>query len=119
VLDFLDEPDTQLNTWPYDGDVGIHYSASELFCGYVLDQYGGRENASALAGEDATRPPPSRTSRRLTKAPRPSTSTARTTTTPKGQERSPSTEPRKSLSGSRSWTEPSGGPIVATESTRG
>jgi len=48
VLEFLDRPDTQLTTWPYVEDVGVHYSASELFFGYLLDQYGGRENAQEL-----------------------------------------------------------------------
>jgi hypothetical protein len=49
VLSFLDQPDTQLNFWPYLENVDVHYSASQLFFTYLLDQYGGRENAEALA----------------------------------------------------------------------
>ena len=53
VREFLGDPDTQLNFWPYLDDVGIHYSASELFFSYLLDQYGGRENAKVLTAERA------------------------------------------------------------------
>jgi immune inhibitor A len=49
VWEFLGRPDTQLNFWPYQSGVSIHYAASELFLGYLLDQYGGRENGKALA----------------------------------------------------------------------
>ncbi|HUF53033.1 MAG TPA: hypothetical protein VMR52_04570 [Dehalococcoidia bacterium] len=52
VWEFLGQPDTQLTSWPYGGGASIHYAASELFFGYVLDHYGGRENAKALAEED-------------------------------------------------------------------
>jgi hypothetical protein len=51
VWEFLGKPDTQLNFWPYQQDVSIHYSASELFLSYLLDQYGGRQNARVLASE--------------------------------------------------------------------
>lgn len=47
VWEFLGRPDYQLNHWPASGS-SINYAASELFMGYVLDHYGGRENASAL-----------------------------------------------------------------------
>jgi immune inhibitor A len=47
VWGFLGAPDTQLNTWP-TGDTSVHYSESELFFDYVLDHYGGRQNAKAL-----------------------------------------------------------------------
>jgi len=45
---FLDNPDTQLNFWPPLGDTAIHYAASELFLSYLLDHYGGRDQASRL-----------------------------------------------------------------------
>jgi len=45
--DFFGRPDTQLNAWP-EGDTAVHYAESELFFTYLLDHYGGRENANAL-----------------------------------------------------------------------
>ncbi len=45
--DFLATPDTQLTVWPPDGG-GIHYGESQLFFRYLLDRFGGRENAAAL-----------------------------------------------------------------------
>jgi len=48
VDSFLDKPDTQLTFWPEIGDSAIHYAASELFFSYLLDHYGGRENAKEL-----------------------------------------------------------------------
>jgi hypothetical protein len=51
VQAFLDAPDTQLNFWPAAGDTAVHYAASELFFSYLLDHYGGRENAKALLAE--------------------------------------------------------------------
>ncbi len=45
---FLASPDTQLNYWPAGGDTGVHYAASQLFFRYLLDHFGGRENASQL-----------------------------------------------------------------------
>lgn len=51
IYTFLNQPDLQLDAWPTDGDVIPHYAASELFFAYLLDQYGGRENAEALIGE--------------------------------------------------------------------
>jgi len=47
---FLTSPDTQLNYWPVEGDTGVHYAASQLFFRYLLDRFGGRENASQLLG---------------------------------------------------------------------
>jgi hypothetical protein len=47
---FLAEADTQLNDWPVDGP-GVHYQESELFFRYLLDRFGGRENASAFLAE--------------------------------------------------------------------
>ena len=47
VGDFLAVPDTQLTDWPPDG-VGVHYGESQLFFRYLLDRFGGRENAAAL-----------------------------------------------------------------------
>ena len=47
VWGFLGAPDTQLNNWPL-GDTSVHYAESELFFDYLLDHYGGRENAKAL-----------------------------------------------------------------------
>jgi len=47
---FLAEPDTQLNDWPADGP-GVHYQESELFFRYLLDRFGGRENAAVLLAE--------------------------------------------------------------------
>jgi hypothetical protein len=45
--DFLAVPDTQLTDWPPDG-AGVHYGESQLFFRYLLDRFGGRENAAAL-----------------------------------------------------------------------
>ncbi len=45
---FLISPDTQLNHWPAEGDTGVHYAASQLFFRYLLDRFGGREQASRL-----------------------------------------------------------------------
>ena len=47
---FLAEADTQLNDWPIGGP-GVHYQESELFFRYLLDRFGGRENAAALVAE--------------------------------------------------------------------
>jgi len=47
VGDFLAVPDTQLTDWPPDGG-GVHYGESQLFFRYLLDRFGGRENAAAL-----------------------------------------------------------------------
>jgi hypothetical protein len=47
---FLAEADTQLNDWPVDGP-GVHYQESQLFFRYLLDRFGGRENAAALLAE--------------------------------------------------------------------
>jgi hypothetical protein len=44
---FLASPDTQLNDWPAGGG-DIHYGESQLFFRYLLDRFGGRENAAAL-----------------------------------------------------------------------
>ncbi len=43
---FLAVPDTQLTDWPQGG--GVHYGESQLFFRYLLDRFGGRENAAAL-----------------------------------------------------------------------
>jgi hypothetical protein len=53
IASFLAAPDTQLNYWPSIGDSGIHYAESELFFDYVLDHYGGRQNAKALVDQPA------------------------------------------------------------------
>jgi len=45
--DFLAVPDTQLTDWP-PGSGGVHYGESQLFFRYLLDRFGGRENAAAL-----------------------------------------------------------------------
>ncbi|MEE8369902.1 MAG: hypothetical protein V3S00_03920, partial [Dehalococcoidia bacterium] len=45
---FLVAPDTQLNNWPAAGHTGVHYAASQLFFRYLLDHFGGRENAFQL-----------------------------------------------------------------------
>lgn len=47
VGDFLAVPDTQLTYWPPGGG-GLHYGESQLFIRYLLDRFGGRENAAAL-----------------------------------------------------------------------
>ena len=46
---FLAAPDTQLNDWPAGG--GLHYGKSQLFFRYLLDRFGGRDNARALVDE--------------------------------------------------------------------
>ena len=38
---YLDQPDTQLNTWGYDGGNGVHYEKSGLFFTYLMEQTGG------------------------------------------------------------------------------
>jgi hypothetical protein len=48
---FFVSPDTQLNTWPQLEESLVHYAASELFFSYLLDHYGGRENAWRLVQE--------------------------------------------------------------------
>jgi immune inhibitor A len=55
IARFLAAPDTQLNFWPSIGDaaVAVHYGESELFFDYLLDHYGGRQNAKALVDEQA------------------------------------------------------------------
>ena len=45
---FLASPDTQLNHWPVEGDTAVHYAASQLFFRYLLDRFGGRQNAFLL-----------------------------------------------------------------------
>lgn len=51
IWEFLGQPDTQLDYWPYYEDPAIHYAQAELFQGYLLDQNGGRENARELIEE--------------------------------------------------------------------
>ena len=51
IPQFLAQPDLQLNHWPTAGDKVPHYAASELFFAYLLDHYGGRDNANALLSE--------------------------------------------------------------------
>ncbi|MCH7523385.1 MAG: immune inhibitor A, partial [Chloroflexi bacterium] len=46
VGSFLAAPDSQLNHWPKNS--GVHYGESQLFFRYLLDRFGGRENAAAL-----------------------------------------------------------------------
>jgi len=49
---FLQAPDTQLNLWPVQNQ-GIHYAASELFFSYLLQRFGGFQNAVRLLQEQA------------------------------------------------------------------
>ena len=51
--EFLGAPDTQLNDWPVDGRRRPLRASRELFFDYLLDHYGGRDNARALAAEKA------------------------------------------------------------------
>lgn len=51
VQPFLDHPETQLDYWPYKDDTAAYYAGSELFFGYLLDHYGGRDNANQLLSE--------------------------------------------------------------------
>ena len=48
---YLDSPDVGLVDWPEIGQSAVHYAASELFFTYLLDQYGGRDNAARLLAE--------------------------------------------------------------------
>jgi immune inhibitor A len=48
---FLSAPDTQLNHWPFLESSAPHYAASELFFSYLLDRYGGPENAHELLAQ--------------------------------------------------------------------
>jgi hypothetical protein len=46
---FLRDPDLQLNDWASPGDdTTPHYGASQLFFGYLLDRFGGRQRAKDL-----------------------------------------------------------------------
>jgi immune inhibitor A len=38
--EFLQEPDTQLNRWPDDGDTAVHYGAGYLFALYLWERFG-------------------------------------------------------------------------------
>ncbi|HXG36118.1 MAG TPA: hypothetical protein VNL15_04045, partial [Dehalococcoidia bacterium] len=52
VFPFLNNPDTQLNYWvTLDADPSVHYAASQLFFRYLLDNYGGREQAKRLLAQ--------------------------------------------------------------------
>ena len=46
ISSFLAVPDSQLNHWPEGG--GANYGESQLFFRYLMDRFGGRENAAAL-----------------------------------------------------------------------
>ncbi|TMB70644.1 MAG: hypothetical protein E6J43_01455, partial [Chloroflexi bacterium] len=50
---FLANPDMQLTFWPSYAGAAVHYAAAELFMSYLLDHYGGRQNASALLAQQA------------------------------------------------------------------
>jgi immune inhibitor A len=50
---FLSMPDTGLIDWPELGSSAIHYGAAELFFSYVLDRFGGRDNAKVLLSEQS------------------------------------------------------------------
>jgi len=52
---YLDNPDTQLNTWPEVGETGSaspHYGASYLFVSYFLDRFGEDATKALVAHED-------------------------------------------------------------------
>jgi len=52
---YLDQPDTQLNTWPevsQTGSAAAHYGASYLFMSYFLDRFG-EDATKALVAHDA------------------------------------------------------------------
>ncbi len=50
----LNSPDTQLNAWePQGGSNSAHYGIAHLFIRYLLDRYGGWENAGRLLKEPA------------------------------------------------------------------
>ncbi|MCH7954102.1 MAG: immune inhibitor A, partial [Chloroflexi bacterium] len=44
---YLDQPDTQLNAWGYEGGTGVHYEKSGLFFIYLMEQTGGDVRALA------------------------------------------------------------------------
>jgi hypothetical protein len=48
---FLENPDTQLNTWPAIEDSALHYAASELFFSYLLDRFTEDRDARELVAE--------------------------------------------------------------------
>ena len=51
VAAYLASPDTGLLDWPELGQTAASYAASQLFFSYLLDQYGGHENAAAILAE--------------------------------------------------------------------
>ena len=52
-LNYLRAPDTQLNSWPTEGDPLSSYGASQLFTEYLIDQYGGEESIPTLISNEA------------------------------------------------------------------
>jgi hypothetical protein len=51
IAQYMAAPDVGLLQWTFRDDPGVHYAVAELFIGYVLDHYGGRNNAKVLAAE--------------------------------------------------------------------
>ncbi|MGC9469501.1 MAG: hypothetical protein ACP5HS_12975 [Anaerolineae bacterium] len=52
---YLDQPDTQLNTWPevnQTGSASAHYGASYLFVSYFLDRFGETATQALVAHEE-------------------------------------------------------------------
>ena len=52
-LNFLREPDTQLNSWPNSSNTGSSYGAGLLFTEYVADRFGGDDAILALVQADS------------------------------------------------------------------
>lgn len=49
--DFLEQPDTQLNTWDPSGDNYVHYGAADLFSRYLVHRIGGTATLKDLVSE--------------------------------------------------------------------
>ena len=52
-LNYVSSPDTQLNSWPSDGDPLSSYGAGLLFSEYLIDHYGGEESIPKLVAQEA------------------------------------------------------------------
>ncbi|MCH7733574.1 MAG: immune inhibitor A [Chloroflexi bacterium] len=50
---YFRDTDTQLTSWPSEGDTASSYGAAFLFSEYLIDHYGGEESISTLISQEA------------------------------------------------------------------